>query len=479
MRKKPSKFLISRPLTAFSHFWCKNLLFLVKPYKNNQKLSPPHIYSGDFLPATLHIAPSSSGAKRRLLALLLLVFLPLSLYGQDIRKFALVIGNSNYIDLTPLANPVNDADDISVALSSLGFSVETVLNGSLDQMEDAVLRLKERLGDSGDAYGFFFHAGHGVQSAGENFLIPVDANIPSESFLRTRSLSVQAVLDELNDAKNSLNVVILDACRDNPFGWSRNTNRGLAMITRQPADSIIVYATSAGQRASDGQGRNGLFTGQLLNNLTTPGLEVAEIFRRTGADVSRVSGNQQIPAVYSQFFGTAYFGERPAGIEAAPRPASPEPMPLPVRARESPASKNNRLWSAGASIGTGLADPWLILTVRGTIAPFNYSFLELGVDVGFVSEVKDSTAYYSLIPFVHYYYYLPFARFASWYAGAGGSFIAAKYKFPEGDVPLNTFAAEFTTGFNFIDMITISYTLRTDFKKISNKVSAGYFYRFR
>ena len=82
------------------------------------------------------------------------------------------------------------------------------------------------------------------------------------------------MLDELNDARNALNVVVLDACRDNPFGWSGT--RGLAFISRQPADSIIVYATSAGQRASDGEGRNGLFTGQLLHNLLTPGLEVKD-----------------------------------------------------------------------------------------------------------------------------------------------------------------------------------------------------------
>ena len=125
------------------------------------------------------------------------------------QKYALVIGNGAYTDLTPLDNPVNDANDITAALQELGFSVDTILNGTLPEMEDAVVRLRERLSKDENTYGFFFYAGHGVQSGGENFLIPVDANIPGENYLRVRALSVQAFLDDLNDAQNSLNVVVL------------------------------------------------------------------------------------------------------------------------------------------------------------------------------------------------------------------------------------------------------------------------------
>jgi len=109
---------------------------------------------------------------------------------------------------------------------------------------------------------------------------------------------------------------VLDACRDNPFSWKRSGTRGLTVVANQPADSIIVYATSAGSTAADGTGRNGLFTTHLLNNLKIPGIEVKEIFNRTGADVSHASNKQQIPAVYNQFFDTAYFGSQPvAGQE--------------------------------------------------------------------------------------------------------------------------------------------------------------------
>ena len=253
---------------------------------------------------------------KRLIFFIIVLPISLLLFAQqhesDPPKFALVIGNGAYTNLSRLANPVNDADDITAALQKLGFTVDKVVNGSLDQMDSAVMRLKNRLSVSKDSYGFFFYAGHGVQSNGENYLIPVDANIPGENFLKSRSMSVQVMLDELNDAGNSLNVMVLDACRDNPFGWSRSGSRGLALVGRQPADSIIVYATSAGQTASDGTGRNGLFTSQLLPNLAIPGLEVTDLFKRTGADVAENSKRQQIPAVYSQFFGTAYLGMRPA-----------------------------------------------------------------------------------------------------------------------------------------------------------------------
>lgn len=239
-----------------------------------------------------------------------------TIYGQqntaEPRKYALVMGNGDYTGIARLNNPVNDAGDMAAALTDMGFSVDRVINGNLEQMERAIMQFKNRLSVSRDTYGFFFYAGHGVQSSGENYLIPVDANIQSEGNLRVRAVSVGAMLDDLNSAGNELNIVILDACRDNPFGWSRGGNRGLSILSNAPADSIIVYATSAGSTASDGQGRNGLFTEHLLKNLRTPGLEANEVFRLTMGDVARASGNQQRPAIYNQFPGTAYLGSKPA-----------------------------------------------------------------------------------------------------------------------------------------------------------------------
>jgi hypothetical protein len=394
--------------------------------------------------------------------------------GATPPKFALAIGNGAYTGLTRLANPINDANDVAAALQDLGFTVDKLLNGSLDQMEGAVMRLKNRLSVSGDAYGFFFYAGHGVQSGGENYLIPVEANIPGENFLRSRAVSVQTVLDELNDAGNSLNVVVLDACRDNPFGWARSGSRGLALVSRQPADSIIVYATSSGQTASDGTGRNGLFTEQLLNNLREPGLEVAEVFKRTGADVSEVSGRRQIPAVYNQFFGTAYLGE--PGETVVRQPARPERLPA---QQPAPGKEPDpfHFWTVGASIGSSFTDPLVIVTLRGTIAPLPHSFLEAGLDFGMVSGIA-GVQYYSLYPFARYCFFLPMEK-GGVYAGAGGGYMASRYSYAGSEYLENLFAADFTAGVNIGDVFDLSYTLRTDFASVSHKVSAGYTYRFR
>jgi tetratricopeptide (TPR) repeat protein len=239
------------------------------------------------------------------------------------QKYALVIGNGAYQNTTRLNNPVNDANDMAAALKELGFTVDSVVNGSRVQMEEAVERFKNRLSVSKNSYGFLFYAGHGVQSGGVNYLIPVDADIRNESYLRDRAVSVQAVLDEINQAGNELNIVVLDACRDNPFGWGRSGSRGLQVVGNQPADSIIVYATAAGATASDGEGRNGLFTSRLLKNLKTPGLDVNEVFRLTGGDVAKASGGGQRPAVYNQFYGIAYLGSR-ASAQPAPKPAVPQ-----------------------------------------------------------------------------------------------------------------------------------------------------------
>jgi hypothetical protein len=270
--------------------------------------------------------------KKWALVLCMVVFCS-AVYAQQ--KFALVIGNGNYTALGRLKNPVNDAEDVAAALNGLGFSVDMVLDGDLDTMENAVMRLKSLLSASRNSYGFLYFAGHGVQSNGMNYLIPIGANIPSAGFLRDRTVSVQAILNELNDAGNELNVIVLDACRDNPFTWARSGSRGLTVIENQPADSIVVYATSAGSISQDGEGRNGLFTTHLLNNLRTPGLEVKEIFNRTGEDVIAASNRQQIPAVYIQFFGNAYFDEN---VSASPRPERPQlitPQPLPAQTKNS------------------------------------------------------------------------------------------------------------------------------------------------
>ena len=393
------------------------------------------------------------------------------------QKFALVIGNGAYTNVSALHNPVNDANDMAAVLRELGFAVDVLADADLHEMDDAVTLLKSRLSASRNSYGFFFYAGHGVQSNGENYLLPVNSDIPSENYLRDRTLSVQVILNELNDAGNELNIVVLDACRDNPFGWIRSGNRGLALINHQPADSIIVYATSAGSTAKDGEGRNGLFTAQLLNNLRIPGLEVSEVFRLTGADVARISDRKQIPAIYNQYFGVAYLGEMPPDMTSATARPAPLPSPAPAPDKNSDTDRSKYFWSIGASAGTSFAAPFFVGTVNGTLAPFRNSFFEPGVDIGLLSGAAD-VGYYSVCPFLHYAAFLPLAQTGAFYAGAGGSYFMAEYNFPEGKVPLNFFAFDVTGGFRFNNGIVVSYTLRTDFSTAANTLSVGYRYRF-
>jgi formylglycine-generating enzyme required for sulfatase activity len=250
---------------------------------------------------------------KRVLLFTVILLMAAAVFGQQ--KFALVIGNGNYTGISRLNNPVNDANDMEAALKGLGFTVVKVLNGNLEQMENAVLNLRRSLGGTRNTYGFFFYAGHGVQANGENYLIPVNAdNIRSESQLRDRAVSLQFVLDSLSEAGNELNMIVLDACRDNPFSWARSGSRGLSVVARAPTGCIVMYATGANSTASDGTGgRNGLFTGYLLNNLKTPGLSVYEVFDKTMGNVINISNGTQHPELSVRYAGAtnAYLGSRP------------------------------------------------------------------------------------------------------------------------------------------------------------------------
>ena len=148
------------------------------------------------------------------------------------------------------------------------------------------------------------------------------------------------------------------------------------------------------------------------------------------------------------------------------------------RERSSETDQAAKLWTLGVSAGSAFAPPLVIGTVHGTIAPIRNAFLEIGFDFGLISGDSDVN-YYSMYPFAHLAFFLPFPQSGGWYAGAGGGFMIARYTFPEGDYSANIFAADFITGVNILNMIDISYTLRTNFSGTSNKLSVGYTYRFK
>jgi tetratricopeptide (TPR) repeat protein len=284
--------------------------------------------------------------------LLAVLFLFASAFAFGQQKRALVIGNSNYVGISSLKNPVNDASDIEAALKRLGFTVKTVLDGSYTEMENAIMNFEKSLRASKNTYGFFFYAGHGVQADGSNYLIPVRADsIRSESHLREQAVSLNTILDNLDKAGNELNIIVLDACRDNPFGWSRSAGRGLSVVSHQPSGSIIMYATAANTKADDGQGRNSPFTAHLLNNLRANGLSVYEVFEKTMGDVISASGGKQHPEIRSMYSraSKAYLGQSPPPEpEPRPRPA-PEPGPVPPPRPNPEPSPTFRDWDLAIS----------------------------------------------------------------------------------------------------------------------------------
>ncbi len=211
------------------------------------------------------------------------------------KRLALVIGNSAYTNAMELANPVNDARAMKDALTKLGFEVDEYEN--LDQ---AGLKMAiDFFGDKLKKYsvGLFFYAGHGIQSKGSNYLIPVNARLQSEQQVEYDCVQADRVLGQMEAAGSKINIVILDACRNNPFerSWSRAVNgTGLAFMNA-PSGSLIAYSTSPGRTASDGSGSNGLYTAALLENLKTPGINILQMFQNVRRIVSSESDKQQIP----------------------------------------------------------------------------------------------------------------------------------------------------------------------------------------
>lgn len=237
-------------------------------------------------------------------------------------RVALVIGNGGY-KTVPLANAVNDATDIGNALQKNGFTV--TVKTDLDQkgMKVAIRQFGEAIRNG--SVGLFYFAGHGVQVGGRNYLIPVDAVIEKEGDVDVEGVDLNAVLAQMEQAGNRLNIVILDACRDNPFARGfRSTTSGLAAVDA-PAGTFIAYATSPGRTASDGTGRNGLYTAELLNAIGQPGLPIEEVFKQVRSNVRMKSGGKQVPWDASSIEGSFYF----TGGSASVTPPTGPPVSAP------------------------------------------------------------------------------------------------------------------------------------------------------
>lgn len=228
----------------------------------------------------------------------------LSMAEEARRRFALVVGNSNY-KVSPLRNAGNDAKDMAQALERLGFAVVLLLDVDQIEMEHAIERFSRRLRQGG--VGLFYYAGHGIQVDGQNFLIPIGAELPDVTYVKYKTVHLSLILERMRDAGNELNIIILDACRDNPFrSFGRSMQRGLASV-QAARGSLIAYATGPGEVALDGREDNGVYTKHLLHYISQPQLSIEQMFKQVRIAVQKETERKQTPWETSSLLGDFYF----------------------------------------------------------------------------------------------------------------------------------------------------------------------------
>lgn len=226
------------------------------------------------------------------------------------RKIALVVGCGRYEHEGYLGNPLNDAIGVKESLESLGFDVMHIENPSLKDLKIGI----DDFGAELEKYnvGLFYFAGHGIQVKGLNYLVPADANLKNERTVEYDCVQVDRILSHMESAKTTVNLLILDACRNNPFerNWGRDlSQRGLAVMDA-PKGSLIAYSTSPGKTASDGEGKNGLYTGELIAEIKSADLTVNQLFQKVRKSVMEKSKDKQVPWESTSLTADFYFNRK-------------------------------------------------------------------------------------------------------------------------------------------------------------------------
>jgi hypothetical protein len=292
-------------------------------------------------------------------------------------RVALVIGNSVYQNVSALPNPVNDASDISDSLKRLGFDVKTLTNANFDEMRRGLLSFGQRA--RGAEFAVIFFAGHGMEIGGENWVIPVDAQLASDLDVANETIGLQSLMRAVSST-TKLGLVILDACRNNPFlpkmqqtsTLSRAIDRGFARV--EPNDNVLVaFAARDGTTANDGTGRNSPFTSSLLRNIETPGLEITFLFRNIRDDVMATTKREQQPFVYGSLSKDFVYLKPPLPVEPV-RPMNVETKPSATVDAGAPASLQPGPPAAfdQADENTELKDTKLLIEVRERLYELNF-----------------------------------------------------------------------------------------------------------
>ena len=220
------------------------------------------------------------------------------------KRYALVIGNKDY-KVGPLPNAGNDANDLAELLKQKNFDVQKVIDGTRLEMRNAVRDFANKLVSGG--VGLFYYSGHGVQVDGDNFLVPIDADYEYKEEVSDVCVNVSYILRFMETSNNRLNILILDACRNSPFkSFSRSGEKGMVRL-EAPTGSIVAYSTAPGLTASDGSGRNGLYTSKLMKYMNVPGMKIEDIFKQVRIEVSKESHQKQIPWESNSLMGDFYF----------------------------------------------------------------------------------------------------------------------------------------------------------------------------
>jgi len=267
------------------------------------------------------------------------------------QRVALVIGNGAYTSVQRLTNPPKDAAGMARALRELGFDVTERTNLTADAMNEEIFAFGSQLRSSGGV-GLFYFSGHGVQHEGRNYLIPVGANIQREKQLKFRAIDAGSVLDEMEEARNRMNIVILDACRNNPFAskFKSYGRSGLASMDA-PAGTVIAYATGPGKTASEGPGRYSLYTHELIRQMKIPGQRLVDMFNGIRKKVRTRTDRKQIPWESTSLEGPFYFN--PSGMAADGSAViltpSPEARKGGLRVKTTPSGAT--VWVDGAQVG--------------------------------------------------------------------------------------------------------------------------------
>jgi tetratricopeptide (TPR) repeat protein len=231
---------------------------------------------------------------------------------KDEKRFALVIGNAKYTQkIGELRNPVNDATDIADELKASNFDVQLLTNATYGQIRAALLKFKDKIdgGEKDKTVALFYYAGHGLAFEDENYLVPVDAEVEYQDDIPRYCFPIQRmVLSNMERSNSRMNIVILDACRNNPFPAATRSvgQQGLGEMKRARG-SFIAYATSPGSVANDGVGRNGLYTQELLKSLRKPGLTIEQVFKDVRLNVLKLSNDKQNTWDSSNITGEFYF----------------------------------------------------------------------------------------------------------------------------------------------------------------------------